>query len=290
MCQFHSFMLEARKGQCFEVVGEPHHSGIAAKLGISQDGMYLPEFHVDKRALVFDGTASTLQGVMQEAARTQARTNRDHVPANFAAEAWARAGAAAQRDPFNSRALEKLDRYLTERFGTAENLIDFVEPQWGLASGHCRDLLSPEAQTAMGAEERAVTFGIRELSVESTTKAGKVIHIVAGGTAPGRVATGDGALSRVEVMVDSAGQRKLLDATAEKVESRGSETNIHFSVPYQRVIGWMDTVDLAELKFNARLVLASEVDFDAFKRLFKEARYRRAAWKEPVESFVYANA
>ena len=131
MCEFHSFLYDCYTGRIFDEVGVTSHSEIAERAGVNQDEFLLPEFYLPARQLEFDG--KWLNEVM----------NSDF-PGDL------RIGTATRsflhkHDPWNQQALDRLERYLKKNFGSAERLVDFVEPQWEIAGIHCGRLLKPEA-------------------------------------------------------------------------------------------------------------------------------------------------
>ena len=288
MCQFHSFLLESRKGEILESVGEIHHSAIAQKLGVSGDNFIKPEFITNERRLLFDGSIQRLPELMKNAARSSELSDRDAGAGNFLGDAWQRS-AAKDTTAFNSTVLRKLDSFLLKRFGTAEAFIDFVEPQWGVASEHARALLDTQVPIE-SAKPESLDFSITSLSVDSPFGKPTIIRLGAQG-----LIEGTGAFTRedckVGLVVDQAGQKMQLDAAIEKLDVKQfggdkASASIEFALPYDRIMHWFDTIDLSTLMFNATLVVNGHVGFDEFKALFKQARNRVQAWKVPAETLL----
>jgi len=276
-------MMDAQEGRCLEVVGEVHHSAIAHKLGIRQDGYMLPEFHPAERSVVFDHGPRTLQEHIALAVNGASLTTRDAGAGDFMAEAWGRTGDRSKMTPFNDAAIRRIDKFLVDRFGSAGAFTDFIEPQWGIAQPYAEKLLIPQARV-LDPTSQDVGFKINGLRVEG--REAPMIHFTAVGGVKGEeelVAAED---CRAFVAIDGAGKHRDIDAPINKVEVAGGKATIEFSLPYKRIMDWMDNVDLGELSFEASLMVASRVGFDDFKRLFKEARNRVHAWKKDVKSFV----
>ena len=284
MCRFHSFLMDAQEGRCIEVLGEVHHSSIANSVGVRQDAYMLPEFHVDRRDLVFDYGPKTLREQIAASLNSQGMSTRDSGAGDFIAEAWGRATQRGKRTPFNAEAVRKIDDFLLQRFGSAGAFIDFVEPQWGTAAPHATELLIPQARV-LDPTEREVQFGIKSLKV-SMLDAAPMISFSASGSVPGAKDLIARENCRVSVAIGADGRMRDLDASIKSIEAAGERATINFELPYARVMKWMDGTDLAELDFRASLLVAGDVGFDDFKRLFKVARNRMQAWKQDVKTFV----
>ena len=244
MCEFHSFLYDCYTGRIFDEVGVTSHSEIAERAGVNQDEFLLPEFHLPERRLDFDG--KRLGEIM----------NSDF-PGDL------RIGTAAQsflykRDPWNQQALDRLECYLKKNFGSAERLVDFVEPQWVTASLHCERLLKPEIflRPATLAPEMGSLF----VDFKKRTVAGRFLLLTE---------------EEKQVLMEHFEKQRPIVISSDNQTS--SWTIIIQSIEKNRHL----------TKIQGVLAPIIEIPFDDWKKLFLKKENRIPIWQEdPVEMLV----
>jgi len=276
MCIFHSFMFDAVSGRAYEAVGQEHHSGIASALSMSQDGLALPEFHVAPRAVVFDG-APTLKALIETMKKNDTTSSRKTGSANgsqFLNEAWGRTRSRESGGVWNPAAIAKLQKFLDERFGTAQRLIEFVEPQWGIASKHCVPLLSSDAQRSVS-NMMATTIDIVRAALRKEAKGIQIVTFE--GLVQG-LSNGANIISASDVKIsDNAGNEipekpKLIEGTA------GGRLKFEVILTAE-LREWLNGLAVDELTAEAKVHYQGQVDYGGWSKLFAKPENRVDVWK-----------
>ncbi len=273
MCVFHSFLVNARNGHILESMGLEHHSQIAEAHGVSQDKFALPEFHLDRRALVFDGGLPLSQAML--------RSLREHhaTGRQLLRDKW----AASEGALWSDQVLARLDDYLLNRFGTADRVIRFVEPNWKIAQDACRQLLTDEARSQFG-EKRFAEYEV--LSAELSA-GNKNPHGVPQVTYCGEPVLANGR----PVKVLRAQDVRLFDGAGheipEPLQLVVTSGGLTVSCPLtDSVKEWMMDLALDELILRARVEVMGDIDFAAWAKEFQIAESRTEVWQKDAATLV----
>lgn len=269
MCKFHSFLWQCESGEIFDHPGEVHHATIAETCGVEQDSFLLPEFHLGERRLDFDGKR------WGEVYGTNPRDRLD-------AYSWLN-----RTHGWTNKSLDKLNRYLVKHFGTADALMEFVEPQWEQAQGSCIETL----KAGVWVPAEPPKSGLPELRLDDTVQDWQVMFDNAWDNIP----VSDPLVNVLTVarpsMITircSVTAIKSLDIVApfelvmsmKGVESRSGRLAVRVA-----------EVDNDEARIEAlqvaEFVPPPHIEFDEWKQLFREARNRVECWQEDrVEMLV----
>ncbi|MFA5054290.1 MAG: hypothetical protein WC565_09540 [Parcubacteria group bacterium] len=272
MCQFHSFLWQCESGEIFDQPGEVHHSAIAETCGVSQDRFLLPEFHLAERRLDFDGKG------WADVYGTNPRDRLDAYNWLNRTHGWTNKG------------LDKLNRYLVKHFGTADALMEFVEPQWEQAQRSCIETLKKGVWVPAEPQKS----GLPELRLDSKTKDWKVDHrrdMIDATTSTTGIPFRQYIAGPLEV--DIRCQLGAIDG----IDLLQGEFELVMCLDGQEVRSGALGVRCVELVDNGIVHIAAlqvtsslpppRIEYDEWKELFREARNRVECWQEDrVEMLV----
>lgn len=269
MCQFHSFLWQCESGEIFDLPGEVHHSAIAVGCGVDQDRFLLPEFRLAERRLDFDGKG------WADVYGTHPREGDDFL--------------FDRHVQWTNKGLDKLNRYLVKHFGTADALMEFVEPQWEQAQRSCIETLKKGVWVPAEPQKS----GLPELRLDSKTQDWKVDHrrsaldvnvsvtgipfrqYIAGPLevsirCPLRLISG------IDLLKDEFELVVVMDGQEARSGALGARC--------------VELIDGGMVRIEALQVVSpppSHIEFDEWKELFREARNRVECWQEDrVEMLV----
>jgi len=138
MCQFHSFLFDNYTGDIYDAIGVTSHAEIATQHRIDDDAYWPAWYNVVKRQVYFEKEFKYLS-------LAEGMTYSDPPYVSYCTDVDI-LSKRHNHEPWNQQALDRLERYLKQRFGTPERLVDFVAPQWRIAQARAAALLTPRAR------------------------------------------------------------------------------------------------------------------------------------------------
>ena len=274
MCQFHSFLWQCESGEISDQPGEVHHSAIAVGCGVEQDKFLLPEFRLAERRLDFDGQSWP-----------QVYGSNPRLDGPEWLSGW-------QNPKWTNRGPDKLNRYLVKHFGTADALMEFVEPQWEQAQRSCIETLKAGVWVPASPPKSSLP----ELRLDDTMRGWQVNRT---SPPPIDITTSSDRVQRYMAIVGmdsfdircpvtaikslNIGQIFELVVIAKGVESRSGPLGLHGA---EAIDGGMACLE-AYQSLPIDVEFPPRIEYDEWKGLFREARNRVECWQEDrVEMLV----